>query len=92
MYMRIATFDQKPDIDPERHAEFLRWMGEQPGMVGGWHGLDPQTGKVVSVSVWKTKDDLLAMKDRVYPKGPLGLKPSGVVIYEVTNAFGPAAR
>ena len=32
---------------------------------------------------------LLAMKDRVFPGGPLGIKPDTVEILEVAHTFGP---
>lgn len=88
--MRIATFDRKPDVDEAKHDAFRRWLGEQPGMLGGWHVRRPD-GAYVSVSVWESREALLAMRDREYPGGPLGLKPDRVDICEVESVFGPNA-
>lgn len=88
MVMRIATFYSKPDVDEAKHADFRRWMGSQPGMVGGWHVSDP-SGRFLSVSVWATREDLVAMRDRQYPGGSLGIKPDEVLICDVVDAFGP---
>jgi len=89
MIMRIATFDEEPQVDAANHAAFLKWLGEQPGLKGGWHAKDPQTGRVVSVSVWATKEDAMVLRNKQYPGPPLGLKPDSVVIYEVERSFGP---
>ena len=89
MVTRIATFDREPDVDPVKHEEFRQWMGGQPGMIRGHHGRDPKTGKVVSISFWTDMASLLAMKDRVFPGGPLGLKPDSVEIFEILHTFGP---
>jgi hypothetical protein len=88
MVMRIATFDQKPDVDEAKHEAFRQWMGSQPGMLGGWHLRSPE-GAYISVSLWASREDLLAMRDRQYPGGPLGLKPDRVQICDVVSAFGP---
>jgi hypothetical protein len=89
MVTRIATFNTEPDVDPVKHEEFRQWMGSQPGMVAGYHCRDPKSGKLVSISVWTDMASLIAMKDRVFPGGPLGMKPDTVEILEVAHTFGP---
>jgi len=89
MVTRIATFLAEPDVDPEKHEALRQWMGGQPGMMGGFHCRDPKSGKLVSISFWTDMDSLLAMKDRVFPGGPLGLEPDSVEILDVAHTFGP---
>ena len=89
MITRIATFNTEPVVDPNKHEEFRRWMGSQPGMISGYHVHDPASGKVVSISFWTDRAALMAMKDRVFPGGPLGLKPDTVEIFDVAHTFGP---
>jgi hypothetical protein len=36
--------------------------------------------------VWESRDHLMAMRDRVPPGGPLGIKPDNVTIYDVDDA------
>lgn len=91
MVMRIATFAQKPDVDPAKYAQFQQWMGSQPGMVAGYHVVDPQSGKYLSITVWESREAVLAMKDRPFPGGPLGLKPESVALCDVSSTFGPNA-
>ena len=59
MVMRIATFETKPDVDPVRHAEFHRWLSNQPGLIALYYASDPRTGKLVSVSIWERRDAML---------------------------------
>ncbi|MBA3459887.1 MAG: hypothetical protein H0T46_07995 [Deltaproteobacteria bacterium] len=89
MITRIATFNTEPDLDPVKHEEFRQWMGTQPGLVHGYHLKDTKTGKVMSISFWTDRESMLAMKDRVFPGGPLNLKPDTVEILEVAHTFGP---
>ena len=91
MLTRIATFNTEPDVDPAKHEEFRQWMGSQPGFLSGFHLREPKTGKVVSISFWADMASMAAMKDRVFPGGPLGLKPDSVEIFEVSHTFGPHA-
>ncbi len=91
MVMRIATFNTKPDVDPIKYAEFCRWMGCQPGMITGYHAQDAQTGKYLSVSVWESRESVMALKDRQFPGGPMNLKPDAVALLDVSSTFGPSA-
>lgn len=89
MVIRIATFNTEPDVDPAKHEAFRQWMGTQPGLVQGYHVKDPKTGKVQSISIWTDRESLMAIKDRVFPGGPLKLKPDHVDIFDVAHTFGP---
>jgi hypothetical protein len=87
MVIRIGKFDQTPKVDEDKMAAFRKWMADQRGFVRGYHAIDPRSGAAISVSVWATMDDVLAMKDRTFPGGALGLKASEVTIYEVESEF-----
>jgi hypothetical protein len=76
MICRIATFDKKPDVPEDRMQEFRAWMKSQPGNKAHYHVYDPKTGKGMSISFWESAEHMLAVKDRVPPGAPLGLKPS----------------
>ncbi len=87
----MATFNQLPNVDPEKYDQFREWMGSQPGILAGYHAHDPATGKHRSISVWESREAVMAMKDRVFPGGPLGLKPDAVELLEVDSTFGPGS-
>lgn len=88
---RIATFHTEPVVDPVKHEEFRQWMGSQPGFLSGYHLRDAKSGKIMSISFWTDMASMAAMKDRVFPGGPLGLKPDSVEVLEVAHTFGPHA-
>jgi heme-degrading monooxygenase HmoA len=92
MTMRIATFDTKPSVDPVLYEQFRAWMAGQPGMKAMYHVSDPTLGRYLSVSVWESREAVLAMKDRQFPGGPLGLKPSSVTLYDVESAHESVLR
>ena len=82
MVIRVATFDQKPtEHDDEVFVAFRAWMKGQPGFRAAWHTHDPKSGKALSISVWEDLPSLMAMKDREFPGGPLGLKPDKVEVF-----------
>jgi hypothetical protein len=75
MICRVAFHDSSPEpITSERASEFRAWMKAMPGFVDGWHASDPATGRVFSVTVWASEEDLRAVRDRVPPGGPVGMK------------------
>jgi hypothetical protein len=85
MICRIATFDKKPDINEDRLREFRAWMKSQPGLKAHYHVHDPKTGKGMSIGFWETAEHLMAMKDRVPPGGPMGLKPDKVEVFSMVE-------
>jgi hypothetical protein len=88
--MRIATFNTKPNIDDARYAEFNAWMATQPGIRALYHVREPGTERYLSISIWESREALLAMRDRVPPGGPIGIKPDAMAIYDVEQSGGPA--
>jgi heme-degrading monooxygenase HmoA len=87
MVCRVATFDKKPEVNAETLRAFRAWMKEQPGFRAAYHVQEPQTGRALSISLWETMEHLLAMKDRTFPGGALGLKPDRVEIFPMVEEF-----
>jgi hypothetical protein len=44
----------------------------------------------LSISIWDSREALMAMRDRVPPGGPIGIKPDAMAIYDVEQSGGPA--
>jgi hypothetical protein len=87
MVCRVATFNKKPAIDEETMQTFRAWMKEQPGFRSGYHVSSAETGKHVSISVWASMEEMMAMKDRTFPGGAMGLKPDTIEIFEQVEEF-----
>ena len=87
MVIRVATFDKKPAVPDDKTMEFREWMKSQPGFRAGWHAHDSKTGKTLSITAWSDLPSMLAMKDRTFPGGPLGLKPDKVELFDAVEEF-----
>ena len=69
MIARLAEHSQLPtDLDPDYVARHRAWMAEQPGFCGGYHLLEPQTGRALSLTMWQD-DDALAAAGRALGAG-----------------------
>jgi heme-degrading monooxygenase HmoA len=49
-----------PDLDPDYVARHRAWIAAQPGFCGGYHLLEPQTGRALSLTMWEDEDALAA--------------------------------
>jgi heme-degrading monooxygenase HmoA len=86
MLCRVATHERTPDITSEDARRFRSWLKEQPGMVRGYHVQDSKTGRTVSITIWESEEDMMALKNVVPPGGSIGLKPT-VEIFDVVEEF-----
>jgi hypothetical protein len=69
MIARLAEHSQlPPDLDPDYVARHRAWMAAQPGFCGGYHLLEPQTGRALSLTMWQD-DAALAAAGRAQGAG-----------------------
>lgn len=88
MICRVAFHDTTPEpITSERATSFRSWMKEQPGFVAGWHAADPATGRMVTFTVWESEEAVKALRDKVPPGGPVGMKPVQQEMFPVVLQF-----
>ncbi len=88
MICRVAIHEQTPGSITSGVARgFREWIKEQPGFVGGYHAQDSQTWKSVSITVWDSKESLMALRDRTPPGGPVGITTDWSEIYDVVEEF-----
>jgi heme-degrading monooxygenase HmoA len=63
MIARLAEHSHIPeDLDPEYVARHRAWMAEQPGFCGGYHLLEAETGRALSLTIWQDRDALAAVE------------------------------
>ena len=86
MLCRVATHERTPDITSEDARRYRSWIKELPGMIGGYHVQDAKTGKTLSITIWDSEENLMALKESVAPGGSIGLKPT-VEIFDVVEEF-----
>jgi hypothetical protein len=70
MIARLAEHSHIPaDLDPQYVADHRNWIAAQPGFCGGYHLLDPATGRALSLTMWED-DEALAAVGRAQSSGP----------------------
>jgi heme-degrading monooxygenase HmoA len=70
MIARLAEHSHLPaDLDPAYVTRHRTWMAAQPGFCGGYHLLEPETGRALSLSLWQD-EAALAAADRAHSDRP----------------------
>jgi heme-degrading monooxygenase HmoA len=88
MICRVATHEQPPGpITSDEARSFREWLKEQPGFIAGYHGQDSATGRAASVTVWDSRDSMMALRDFTPPGGPAGITTEWFEIYDVVEHF-----
>jgi heme-degrading monooxygenase HmoA len=63
MIARLAEHSRLPaDLDPDYVARHRAWIAAQPGFCGGYHLLEPETGRALSLTMWRDEDALAAVE------------------------------
>jgi heme-degrading monooxygenase HmoA len=63
MIARLAEHTHIPaDLDPAYVARHRAWIAAQPGFCGGYHLLEPETGRALSLTMWQDRDALAAVE------------------------------
>lgn len=87
MICRVAFHDSSPEpIDSERARAFRDWMKSMPGFVDGWHCADA-SGRMVTFTVWESEEAMKALRDKVPPGGPVGMKPVQQELFTLVERF-----
>lgn len=71
MIARLAEHTNlPPDLDPDYVARHRAWVADQPGFCGGYHLLEQETGRALSLTMWQDDDALAAAEDAQSAQGP----------------------
>jgi heme-degrading monooxygenase HmoA len=88
MICRVATHAQTPTpITSDEARSFREWLKEQPGFIDGYHAQDPETGRAVSITMWDSRDSMMALRDFTPPGGAAGITTEWFEIYDVVERF-----
>ena len=61
MIARVADHGRLPaNLDPDYVARQRAFIAEQPGFCGGYHLLEPDTGRALSLTIWEDEHALAA--------------------------------
>ncbi len=88
MICRIAVHEQTPDSITSVDAKAFRdWVKGHPGFIGGYHAQDSETGRAASITVWDSRESMLALTYHTPPGGPMGMMPVLVEFFDVVEQF-----
>lgn len=88
MICRVALHEDPPgSITSDEAKGFRAWLKEQPGFVGGYHAQDSQTGRMVSITVWDSRDSMETLRDSTPPGGSLGIVTEREELFDVVEEF-----
>ena len=82
---RIATHEQPGDADLEKARAHRAWLRKQPGCKASYLVRDPATGKALSISIWETREQIAALKDKAPPEGAAALRSTSVDVYPIVE-------
>jgi heme-degrading monooxygenase HmoA len=88
MICRVASHEQTPGpITSDGARSFRKWLKEQPGFIDGYHAQDSETGKTVSITLWDSRDSMMALRDFTPLGGSVGITTEWSQIYDVVEQF-----
>jgi len=89
MLARVATFNQMPEgLDSEAVDLLRRTVRETPGFVAGFHLLDPNTRKALSIVVVENQEAGRAVQAALAARpadARVGIDPDDVEFFEATS-------
>ena len=90
---RVAIFNEPSGVqdDDDRRASSLRDLVRGlPGFVAGYHLRDEASGRLMSITIWASMDDLESGEEAVRARPPSdqrGIEPSVVERWTVDGVF-----
>jgi heme-degrading monooxygenase HmoA len=91
---RLAIFDSPPRLkpdDPRRTRSLVDLVRAQPGFRAGYHLRQPESGRMIALTIWDSKTALDAA-GRAVAERPArdrrGIRPSTVEVWQVEVDFG----
>ncbi len=84
-YCRVITHERPSDADLEKARAFRAWMKKQPGCKASYFVLDPASGKAMSISIWDSRDHMVAVKDAEAPDGAAVLASATVEAFPMVE-------
>lgn len=74
MICRVALHEKTSgNVASDEAKGFRAWIKEQAGFVGGYHGQDSGTGRMLSITIRESEESLAAQGDLTPPGDPVGL-------------------
>jgi hypothetical protein len=82
---RVAVHDHPAEADLDKARAYRAWMKKQPGCKASYFVHDPATGKALSISIWETRAQIVALRDGTPPGDAAALAASSVELYPMVE-------
>ncbi len=88
MFSRVALHEKTPgSVASDEARNFRKWVKGQPGFVGGYHVQDSKTGRMLSISIWESKESMDALRGQTPPGGSLGIVTDREELFDVVEEY-----
>ena len=77
--------ERPAEADLEKARAYRAWMKKQPGCKASYFVHDPATGKALSISIWETRAQIVALRDGTPPGDAAALAASSVELYPMVE-------
>ena len=63
MFCRVALHEKTPgSVSSDEARGFRNWIKGLPGFVDGYQVQDSQTGRMLSITIWESKESMEALR------------------------------
>ena len=88
MFCRVALHEQPPgSVASDEARGFREWIKGLAGFVEGYHVQDSETGRMLSITIWESKESMQALREETPQGGPLGIVTDREELFDVVEKY-----
>ncbi len=88
MFCRVALHEKTPgSVSSDEARGFRHWIKGLAGFVDGYHVQDSETGRMVSITIWESKESMQALREETPQGGPLGIVTDREELFDVVERY-----
>ena len=88
MFCRVALHDKTPgSVASDEPKGFRGWIKGLPGFVDGYHVQDSETGRILSITIWESKESMQALRGETPQEGLLGIVTDREELFDVVEKY-----
>jgi heme-degrading monooxygenase HmoA len=88
MFCRVALHEKTPgSVASDEAKGFRYWIKGLPGFVDGYHVQDSETGRMLSITIWESKESMQALRGETPQGGSLGIMTDREELFDVVERY-----
>jgi heme-degrading monooxygenase HmoA len=88
MFCRVALHEKTPgSVSSDEAKGFRHWIKGLPGFVDGYHVQDSETGRMLSITIWESKESMEALREETPQEGSLGIVTDWEELFDVVEKY-----